>query len=75
MQGPYLSPAGLAERYGVPVGTVYMWNTRGTGPRYIRIGKHVRYPISDVEEWEKDRYQSPTITPDRKAAAHAAAAS
>src|SRR5690606_9534282 len=31
----------LAEREGVAVGTVYGWNSKGGGPRYIKIGKHV----------------------------------
>lgn len=46
-----LSPAALAERLGVPVATVYAWNSRGDGPPRIRIGKHVRYRVTDVESW------------------------
>jgi excisionase family DNA binding protein len=46
----------LAEREGVPVGTVYQWNTKGTGPRYMTIGRHVRYRLADVEAWENSQY-------------------
>lgn len=46
----------LAEREGVPVSTAYRWNTRGEGPRYLKIGRHVRYKLSDVEAWEQTRY-------------------
>lgn len=35
----------------VPKETVYRWNTRGTGPRPIRVGRHVRYRWADVEQW------------------------
>lgn len=51
----HLTIKALAEREGVPVATVYRWNTRGDGPRYLKIGKHVRYRLSDVEAWERTR--------------------
>jgi excisionase family DNA binding protein len=52
----YLSPERLAERYGVSVETVYGWNKTGTGPDYIRVGRHVRYRPRDVEKWEQSRF-------------------
>jgi predicted DNA-binding transcriptional regulator AlpA len=51
----HLSPAELAERYDVPIETVYGWNKQRSGPRYLRIGRHVRYRLSDVLAWEKSR--------------------
>ncbi|WP_344923806.1 helix-turn-helix domain-containing protein [Saccharopolyspora gregorii] len=36
-------PSDVADYLGVPVGTVYQWRTRGTGPTGKRVGKHVRY--------------------------------
>lgn len=41
----------LAAYLQVPENTVYRWNTRGTGPRRRRVGRHVRYDWKDVEEW------------------------
>lgn len=49
----YLSPEELAERYQVPVATVYQWRTKGYGPRGIKIGRHVRFALPEVERWEK----------------------
>jgi len=43
----------LAEREGVAVQTVYGWNSKGGGPRYIKVGKRVRYRMSDVLAWEE----------------------
>jgi len=51
----HLSPAELAERYDVPLETVYGWNKTRTGPEYLRIGRHVRYRMADVIAWEKSR--------------------
>ena len=52
----HLTPEALAERMGVPLKTVYGWNHKGTGPRYIRVGKHVRYKLADVVAWENALY-------------------
>lgn len=46
----------LADREDVSVWTVYHWNKAGTGPRYMKIGRHCRYKLSDVITWENERY-------------------
>ena len=51
----HLGPGQLADREGVPVATVYGWNKTGTGPRYMKIGRHVRYRLADVVAWENSR--------------------
>ena len=58
MHGRYLTAAQLADRLGVALRTIYDWNYRGTGPRYLRTGTEngpVRYPLAWVEEWERGR--------------------
>jgi predicted DNA-binding transcriptional regulator AlpA len=46
----------LADRYGVPVKTPAEWASKGTGPRYAKIGRHVRYLLSDVIDWERRQF-------------------
>ena len=46
-----LSPEDLAAFLKVPVGTVYQRNYKNTGPRRVRVGRHVRYRPADVEAW------------------------
>jgi len=46
-----LTPQVLAEGLGVPVQTIYVWRTKGAGPRGIKVGRHLRYRRSDVEAW------------------------
>ena len=45
----------LAELLKVPVATVYRWRYRGDGPRGIRVGRYVRYRLSDVEAFLDSR--------------------
>ena len=63
MDDKHLSPEELAEREGVPLQTVYGWNKTRTGPRFMKIGRHVRYRLADVIAWENSR----TITSGRTA--------
>lgn len=50
------SPAELAERLGVSVGTLANWRWRGEGPQYVKLGSGrsspVRYRAEDVAAWE-----------------------
>ena len=46
----------LADRYGVPVKTPAQWASKGTGPRYAKFGRHVRYRLSDVLDWEREQF-------------------
>lgn len=50
-----LSPQQLADYLGVPVATVYRRRYESTGPRGIKVGKHVRYRRRDVEDWLETR--------------------
>jgi hypothetical protein len=39
----------------VPVFTLAHWASRREGPAYLRIGRHVRYTATDVEDWLSHR--------------------
>jgi excisionase family DNA binding protein len=45
----------LAEYLDVPVATIYAWRHRRRGPPGFRIGKHLRFRWSDIEQWISDR--------------------
>jgi excisionase family DNA binding protein len=47
----FFSTEGLARYLGVPAATVKAWRYKGTGPRGLRVGKHIRYRRTDVERW------------------------
>lgn len=42
-----LTPADIAESCSVPVETVRMWAKRGRGPKFLKIGRHLRVHPDD----------------------------
>jgi hypothetical protein len=52
----WLTRQELADRYGLPVKTPAEWASKGTGPRYAKLGRHVRYLLSDVMDWERKQF-------------------
>lgn len=54
-----ISPKELAALLQVPLQTIYQWRYRGGGPRGYRVGRHVRFRMSDVEAWLADRAEEP----------------
>lgn len=52
----------LAAYVHRPLATIYQWNSRGLGPRYIRRGRKVLYRRSDVDKWLSDGYVSASAT-------------
>jgi predicted DNA-binding transcriptional regulator AlpA len=51
----HLTIAELADRERVPVNTVRKWNAARTGPRFMKIGRYVRYRLTEVLAWEDSR--------------------
>lgn len=41
----------VASYLRVPPKTLDQWRWKQTGPRWSRVGRHVRYRWSDVEAW------------------------
>lgn len=41
----------LAEVLGLPVSTLRRWRRKRTGPRGVRVGKHLRFRPGDVDAW------------------------
>jgi hypothetical protein len=59
----YLTVEQLSARLGgVPsVGTLNNWRSMvnkgqpNPGPAFVKLGKHVKYPLAEVERWEASR--------------------
>lgn len=52
---PLTGTAQVAEYLGVPVGTLHQWRHKGTGPPGYKIGRHVKYRLSEVDAWLEDQ--------------------
>ena len=51
---PLATPQEVADYLRKPVGTLKEWRWRGTGPRYSRQGRDVRYDWEDVYAWVRE---------------------
>lgn len=46
-----LSIEELSDFLRVPVPTIYRWRSTGAGPKAIRVGRHLRFAITDILDW------------------------
>jgi excisionase family DNA binding protein len=45
----------VARVLQVPVATVRTWRYRGTGPAFVKVGRHVRVAEGDLIRWLEQR--------------------
>lgn len=46
-----LTAAELAELFKTSESVLSQWRIRGQGPAFVKMGRSVRYPRQEVEEW------------------------
>lgn len=56
-----LSAQELADYLDVPLKTIYAWRYRGRGPRGFRVGRHVRFRLTDVQLWVSNQVQKDAL--------------
>ena len=49
--GPVLTLSQLATQLGVTVQTLYDLRSQGRGPRGFRVGRELRFRVSEVDAW------------------------
>lgn len=47
---PLATPEEVAQYLQKPVRTLEQWRYRGKGPRFVKVGRDVRYRWDDVED-------------------------
>ena len=55
---PLIGAEELAEYLGGPVQTIYDWRLSGRAPRAIKLGKHLRFAVSDVQQWLEEHHEA-----------------
>lgn len=53
----------LSDFLGTTPGTLAQWRFHGKGPRFVKIGRNVRYRASDVLAWLDDQTRERTGEP------------
>ena len=51
MEKKLLKPIEVSEKYRIAVGTLANWRSQGRGPEYIKYGRKVLYPVSEMDKW------------------------
>ena len=54
-----LTESQAAARLGLKVATLRAWRQKGKGPAYVRLGRAVRYLMTDVEDFIQSNRQIP----------------
>jgi predicted DNA-binding transcriptional regulator AlpA len=60
-----LTDVEVAVRLGVSRFTVRSWRLKGVGPRFLKMGRAVRYRPQDVDEYERQALVDPQTESDR----------
>lgn len=60
MSSDLLNPVQLAEKICITVGTLAHWRYTGQGPKFIKVGRNVRYRVSDIDAWLNAQTRSQT---------------
>jgi len=47
-----MTEADLATRWCMSAKTLQLWRMKQIGPEYLKLGKHVRYPLEAIAEYE-----------------------
>jgi hypothetical protein len=57
MPNERVSPTEAAKILGVKPGTLAVWRSKGynKGPRFVRIGRLIKYRVADLEEFANAR--------------------
>ena len=56
----HLTPKEAADRLRLTVGTLSNWRMQGAGPRFIKLGRKVLYPLAEIEAFEQRQLRSNT---------------
>ena len=54
-ESKYLTAEEVAERYrgAISIGTLRNWRAMRIGPTFVKIGKAVLYPVSELDAWDE----------------------
>jgi len=57
----FLNTRQAAEFLGMQPQTLDAWRCRGCGPRFVKLGRAVRYRRADLDAWVESRVRANTL--------------
>ncbi|WP_208981970.1 helix-turn-helix domain-containing protein [Pseudovibrio sp. Ad46] len=60
VENALITEAAAADYLGISIRTIQAWRVRGGGPKYVKLGKAVRYRPSDIQVWIESHLTSST---------------
>ena len=60
-QKRFLDSDEAADDLGLQRTTLEAWRCRGGGPRFVKLGRAVRYRQADLDEWIESRIRENTV--------------
>jgi len=58
----FLDTQAAADHLGLKRQTLEAWRCRGGGPRFVKLGRAVRYRQADLDGWIESRVRDNTIS-------------
>jgi hypothetical protein len=60
VQDTYLTPYALHKRWGGAISpkTLANWRAKGTGPKWLKVGGRIVYPLTEVKAYEERQTRS-----------------
>ncbi len=59
----FLDTPEAARIFGIPASTLVYWRGVGEGPNYVKIGRRVKYELSELLAWLRRRNPGPPTKP------------
>ncbi len=56
----HLTVKELCERWRIAAGTLQNWRSHGHGPAFLKWGKNILYPMTEIEAWEQKHFRTST---------------
>ena len=61
-QKRFLNSEEAADYLGLQRTTLEAWRCRGGGPRFVKLGRAVRYRQADLDDWIESRVRDNTVS-------------
>lgn len=56
----YMSETELAEYWHISIRTLQSWRLNGGGPKFLKLGKAIRYSVDEIKRFESENTKTST---------------